>query len=169
MEIWITLLVSENWKTILIRIMCPCVLYPLTPHFYIAKLGFTGVYIIFLFLLKNIHCGYSLEPLTEAVLMCTHNICFEQKYENSKKISTENCHFYSREKSLYIVWACFRNGYKNTCLRGCQGNDLYLTFMNILLYKQKWLFLSGRLIVLYCCMKNSYIIYTLIYAQTCSL
>ena len=29
---------------------------------YIVKLGFTGVYIIFLFLLKNIDCGYSLEP-----------------------------------------------------------------------------------------------------------
>ena len=26
-------------------------LYPLTPHFYIVKLGLTGVYIIFLFLL----------------------------------------------------------------------------------------------------------------------
>ena len=30
---------------------------PLKPHFYIAKLGFTGVYIICLFLLKNIDCG----------------------------------------------------------------------------------------------------------------
>ena len=35
---------------------------PLEPHFYIVRLGFTGVYIIFLFLLKNIDCGYSLEP-----------------------------------------------------------------------------------------------------------
>ena len=35
---------------------------PLKPHFYIVKLGFTGVYIIFSFLLKNIDCGYSLEP-----------------------------------------------------------------------------------------------------------
>ena len=35
---------------------------PLKAHFYIVKLGFTGVYIIFLFLLKNIDCGYSLEP-----------------------------------------------------------------------------------------------------------
>ena len=36
---------------------------PLKPHFYIVKLGFTGVYIIFLILLKkNIDCGYSLEP-----------------------------------------------------------------------------------------------------------
>ena len=25
------------------------------------------------------------------------------------KKSNENCHFYSREKSLYIAWACFRN------------------------------------------------------------
>ena len=35
---------------------------PLKPHFNIVKLGFTGVYIIFLILLKNIDCGYLLEP-----------------------------------------------------------------------------------------------------------
>ena len=35
---------------------------PLKPHIYLVKLGFTVVYIIFfLFLLKNIDCGYSLE------------------------------------------------------------------------------------------------------------
>ena len=34
---------------------------PLKPHFYIVKLGFTGVYIIFLISAKNIDCGYSLE------------------------------------------------------------------------------------------------------------
>ena len=33
---------------------------PLKPHFYIVKLGFIGVCIIFLN--KNIDCGYSLEP-----------------------------------------------------------------------------------------------------------
>ena len=37
--------------TIIIRITCPCDLYPLTTHFYIAELRFTGVYIIYLFLL----------------------------------------------------------------------------------------------------------------------
>ena len=47
--------------------------------------------------------------LSEAVLACTHNLCFEQKSENSKKNSTENCHIYIREKSLYVAWACFRN------------------------------------------------------------
>ena len=35
---------------------------PLKPHFYKGKKGFTGVYIIFLILLKNIDCGYLLEP-----------------------------------------------------------------------------------------------------------
>ena len=35
---------------------------PFKPYFYTVKLGFTGVYIIFLFMLKNIDCGYSFEP-----------------------------------------------------------------------------------------------------------
>ena len=35
---------------------------PHKPHFYIVRLGFTGVYIIFLISVKNIDCGYSLEP-----------------------------------------------------------------------------------------------------------
>ena len=35
---------------------------PLKPHFYIVKLGFTAVYIIFLISIQNIDCGYLLEP-----------------------------------------------------------------------------------------------------------
>ena len=35
---------------------------PLKPHFYVVKLGFTGVYVIFLISAENIDCGYSLEP-----------------------------------------------------------------------------------------------------------
>ena len=35
---------------------------PLKPHFYIVKLGFTGVYIIFLSSAQNIDYGYLLEP-----------------------------------------------------------------------------------------------------------
>ena len=34
---------------------------PLKPHFYIVKLGFTGVYFIFHISAENIDCGYSLE------------------------------------------------------------------------------------------------------------
>ena len=45
---------------------------PLKPHFYIVKLGFTGVYTsFFLFLLENIDYWYSLEPHRR----------IEQKYE----------------------------------------------------------------------------------------
>ena len=35
---------------------------PLKPHFYTVKLGFTGVYNIFLISAQNIDYGYSLEP-----------------------------------------------------------------------------------------------------------
>ena len=35
---------------------------PLKLHFYTVKLGFTGVYTIFLILLKNTDCEYSLKP-----------------------------------------------------------------------------------------------------------
>ena len=35
---------------------------PFKSHFYLVKLGFTGYILFFLFLLKNIDCGYSLEP-----------------------------------------------------------------------------------------------------------
>ena len=34
---------------------------PLKPHLYLIKVGFTGVYIIFLISAQNIDCGYSLE------------------------------------------------------------------------------------------------------------
>ena len=34
----------------------------LKPHFNIVKLGFTGVYNIFLISAPNVDCGYSLEP-----------------------------------------------------------------------------------------------------------
>ena len=47
---------------------------PLKPHFYIVKLGLQGYTLFFLFLLKDIDCGYSLE-------VSTHNLYFEQKYE----------------------------------------------------------------------------------------
>ena len=54
--------------------------------------------------------GTCYNRLTEAILTCTHNPCFEQKYENSKKKDqVKIIIFFSREKSLYIAWACFRN------------------------------------------------------------
>ena len=37
----------EPREIVYIMLTCPCIIYPLTPHFYIVKLGFTGVYILF--------------------------------------------------------------------------------------------------------------------------
>ena len=54
--------IPANHKWWLIMKTCQCNIYPLEPHFYIAKLGYAGVYLFFLFLLQNIDCGYSLEP-----------------------------------------------------------------------------------------------------------
>ena len=53
---------SQTEGQIFFRKTCPCNIYPLIPHFYIAKLGYAGVYLYLLFLLQNIDCGYSLKP-----------------------------------------------------------------------------------------------------------
>ena len=45
--------------------------------------------------------------------MCTHNLCFEQKYENSKKILPQIVNLITAAKKwLYLAWACFRNELK---------------------------------------------------------
>ena len=63
---------------------------PLKPHVYTVKLGFTGVNINFHISAQNIDCRYSLE----SVLTNTHNLCFEQKYENYQNFSFESFHFF---------------------------------------------------------------------------
>ena len=62
---------------------------PLKPHFYIVKLGFKGVYNIFLISAQNIDYRYSLEY--------PHNLCFEQKYEKYQSFLSENFQFFGGE------------------------------------------------------------------------
>ena len=54
-----------------------------------------------------------------------------KKYEKGQTISTENCHFYSHEKSLYVAWACFRNGF---CFPGQLNEKAPRTISDINLY-----------------------------------
>ena len=78
---------------------------PLKLHFYIVKLGFTGVYTIFfiLFLLKNIDCGYSLEPPRRGGSnTSTHNLCFEQKYNKYQNFLSENFLFLVVKFLVYL-------------------------------------------------------------------
>ena len=71
----------------------PCNAQPLTPHFYTVKRGFTGVYIIVsYFALK--HRLWVLVR-TEAVLMCSHNQCFEKKIRKTSYFSSDYDLIYS--------------------------------------------------------------------------
>ena len=81
-----------------------CLYYidPLKPHFYIVKLGVTGdTFLFYLFLFKNIDYGYPLEP-PRRVLMSTHNLCFEQKYEKYQSFLSENFQFLEVKLSIYF-------------------------------------------------------------------
>ena len=51
---------------------------PLKPHFDVVKLGFTGIHIIFIILLKNTDCGYSLVYPRRGGSNNTHHLCFEK-------------------------------------------------------------------------------------------
>ena len=75
---------------------------PLKPHFYIVKLGFTGVYIIFLISAQNIDCGYSLEPPQRGGSTKYHYLCFEQKYEKYRSFLSENFQFLEMKFSIYL-------------------------------------------------------------------
>ena len=67
---------------------------PLKPHFYIIKLGFTGVYIIFLFLLKSIDCGYSLEPPRRGGSNEYQQSMFGAEIRKMSDCLSENFHFF---------------------------------------------------------------------------
>ena len=63
------------------------ILTPLIP------LGFTGYTLFSLFLLKNINCGYSLEPPHRGGSN-EFPQCFEQKYEKYSNFLSENFKFF---------------------------------------------------------------------------
>ena len=77
---------------------------PLTPHLYIVKLGFTEVYIIFLISAQK----HRMWVLVEAVLMSTHNLCFEQQYEKYQKFLSEKFQFFGGK--IFSIFD-FHNGY----------------------------------------------------------
>ena len=61
-RLWVPVRTASNEYPQSITKTCLYNVDPLIPHFYNVKLGFTGVYIIFLISTQNIDCGYSLEP-----------------------------------------------------------------------------------------------------------
>ena len=69
----------RQWASNNITKICLYTFDPLKPHFYIVKLGFTGVYIIFLIFARKHRMWVFVRiasPLTSS-----NNLRFEQKYE----------------------------------------------------------------------------------------
>ena len=76
---------------------------PLKPHFYIVKLGFTGVYIIFLISAQNIDCGYSLEPPRwGSSNKYPQSMFWAQIWKNIRIFLSENFHFLVAKFSVYL-------------------------------------------------------------------
>ena len=67
------------WTSINITKTCLYNIDPLKAHFYIVKLGFTGVYIIFLISAQKHRLWVSLEPPRRGGSNEYNNICFEKK------------------------------------------------------------------------------------------
>ena len=64
--------------------MSVCFIPPNTPLLYNKTGVYMGLHYFLIFALK--HILWVLVRINEAVLTCTHNICFEQKYEKSKNM-----------------------------------------------------------------------------------
>ena len=56
----------------------------------------------FLFLLKNIDCGYALEPPRRGGSNEYPNLCFEQKCEKYQRFLSENLQFLEVKFSIYL-------------------------------------------------------------------
>ena len=89
--------------TTFIRKTCPCNEYSLKPHFYIAKLGFAGVYLFFLFLLQNIDCGYSLEPPRRGGSNVYPQSMFWAKIRKISKFFSGKFFIFYNFKNLFIL------------------------------------------------------------------
>ena len=75
---------------------------PLKLHFYIVKLGFTGVYIIFLISAKNIDCGYSLEPPHRGSSNKYPQSMFRAEIWKISEFLSENFQFLEVKFSIYL-------------------------------------------------------------------
>ena len=109
-----------RWLILITNCIAKIYLYnfdPLKPHFYIVKLGFTGVCFFFLFLLKNINCEYPLEPprwggsngnrLGEAVLTGTPQFMFWAEIWKISEFLSENFQFLVVKFSIYLNGSVF--------------------------------------------------------------
>ena len=76
---------------------------PLKPHFYIVKLGFAGVYIIFVISAQNINCGYLLEPPRRGGSNeYPQSMFWAEIWKNIRVFVSENFQFLEVKFSIYL-------------------------------------------------------------------
>ena len=102
--------------SVLITKTCLYNLDPLKPHFYVVKLGFTGVYVIFLISAQNIDCGYSLEPPRRGGSNEYHNLCFGAEIWKISELFIWKFSFFSG-KTVYLNRRVFVMLTSSSCLR----------------------------------------------------
>ena len=79
---------------------------PLKPHFYIVKLGFTGLYNIFLISAQK----HRLRVLIRTASESTHNLCFWAEIWKISEFLSENFQFFGGEIFIYLNrLVCFCN------------------------------------------------------------
>ena len=88
---------------------------PLKPHFYIVKLMFTGVYIIFLISAQKYRLWYSLEPPGRGGSNEYPQSMFWAEIWNISEFLSENFQFLVVRFSIYFEQACFPNVHFTTC------------------------------------------------------
>ena len=100
-RMWAVLLTTA-YVIYLITKTCLYKVDPIKPHFYIVKLGFTGDTLFFLFLLKNIDCGYSLEPPHRGGSKQYPQSMFWAEMWKISELLSENFHFFGGIFSIYL-------------------------------------------------------------------
>ena len=79
----------------------------------------TKILIFFLFVFKTLIVGTRQNRLAEAVLTCTHNLCFGAKIRKiGIPLHTPVYYIKVEYKGVYITWLCFSDGKVNLAL-GC--------------------------------------------------
>ena len=96
------------WSFVITK-TCLYKFHPLQPHFYIVKLGFTGVYIIFLILLNNMDCRYSLEPPRRGGSNEYPQSMFWAEIWKISAVLSDNFWIFEGEIFYIFEQACFRN------------------------------------------------------------
>ena len=106
---------------------------PIKPHFYIVKLGFTGVYIIFLIFFAKKHRLWVHKRTRHRGgfnVKSTHNLCFEQEYAKYQNFLSENFPFLVVKFSIYLnrcVFVMERRASKSLCdLSRMNGGQQFL-------------------------------------------